>query len=300
MTGLLRHALAYAAGEAVAEAGPVAVFPCAPRSKAPAVAGGRGVLDASTDPAQIREWWSEYPGANIGGRVPEHALVLDVDPRNRGDVELRRLITEHGGAWTRTLAARTGGGGWHLFFEHPGGAVSQSGLPGGLDLKTSAGYVVLDPSRHPNGRAYRWCAERRPIVPAVDWLVDLLRPMTVAPAPRPPRREAPVPAGVTPAEHFEATHDWADVLTGWTRRKGDGESDGSVWVHPHSSHPLTAKSAVVRYGCLFVFTTSTSLPVTATGDRHGLTKFRAWALLQHGGDLSAAARAVRSSMGRAA
>jgi len=60
------------------------IFPL--NGKIPAIAGGRGVLDATTDPGQITEWWTRLPTANIGAGVPDGLLVIDVDPRNGGDL----------------------------------------------------------------------------------------------------------------------------------------------------------------------------------------------------------------------
>ena len=54
-------------------------------------------------------------------------------------------------------------------------------------------------------------------------------------------------------------------------------------------------SATVRHGCLFVYSTNTPLDITEAGDAHGYTRFRAYAVLDHGGDLSAAARALREA-----
>ena len=45
------------------------IFPL--NGKVPAIAGGRGVLDATTNTAKIAGWWGgRYAGCNIGGRVP--------------------------------------------------------------------------------------------------------------------------------------------------------------------------------------------------------------------------------------
>jgi hypothetical protein len=46
---------------------------------------------------------------------------------------------------------------------------------------------------------------------------------------------------------------------------------------------------------LFVYSPNTPFTVTTPGDPHGYTRFRAYAVLEHGGDLSAAARALRAA-----
>jgi hypothetical protein len=39
------------------------VFPCKPRTKQPATANG--FKDATLDEAQVREWWTRMPDANV-------------------------------------------------------------------------------------------------------------------------------------------------------------------------------------------------------------------------------------------
>ena len=74
----------------------------------------------------------------------------------------------------------------------------------------------------------------------------------------------------------------------------DPNADGARWLHPaHTS----SCSATIRYGCLFVYSTSTEFETTESGAPNGYTKFRAYALLEHHGDLSLAARAL-SGQGR--
>src|SRR3954454_3694768 len=57
-----------------------------------------GFKDASTDPDQIRRWWTRCPNANIGGGTGAASGrdVLDVDPRHGGDETLAGLEAEHG------------------------------------------------------------------------------------------------------------------------------------------------------------------------------------------------------------
>lgn len=134
-----------------------------------------GWKDASTDPQQIREWWNEYPDANIGIAVPEGAVVLDVDPDTGGlqSVQGKHLPED-------APCARTGGGGYHYWFRLPDGVQARNGisvLPG-VDIRTAGGHAVAPPSLHVSGERYEWEAELRPVqeLPvAPEWLVELLR-----------------------------------------------------------------------------------------------------------------------------
>ena len=117
MTGrMLAAALAYA------ERLGWPVFPCT--GKVPAIKGGRGCLDATTDPATIRRWWSEYTAANIG--VAAGAVsgfwVHDIDGEE-GRQSLADLEDQHG-SLPPTVEQTTGSGGRHLLFR-PGKAGAQ-------------------------------------------------------------------------------------------------------------------------------------------------------------------------------
>jgi len=109
---------------------------------------------------------------------------------------------------TPTAAVTTGGGGWHLYYRHPGGQLLAA-LPGraGVDIKADGGYVVAPPSAHPGtGRAYRW-AGGRPVIempPAPGRRPDpTARGRAAAPARADPRRRGhlitPGAAGRPPA-----------------------------------------------------------------------------------------------------
>lgn len=86
------------------------IFPCA--GKIPAIKGGRGCHDATTDPERIAAMWRRYPGSNIGVATGQHAdfWVLDVDPRHDGDASLVALQQEHG-PLPPTVEQHTGSGG---------------------------------------------------------------------------------------------------------------------------------------------------------------------------------------------
>ena len=127
-----------------------AIFPL--NGKIPAIAGDRGVLDATTDVDTAIAWWSgPYRGANVGGRVPGSMFVLDVDPRHGGDRTIADLEEKHGQLpETLTTISGRGDGGAHYFYRRPPGKLSSKRLGPGVDIKTSSGYVVLPPSIHPD------------------------------------------------------------------------------------------------------------------------------------------------------
>lgn len=264
------------------------VFPLV--GKVPAIKGGAGVLDATCDLAQIVEWWTRFPQANIGGRVPAGVAVVDIDPQHQGDVTWKGLEAEHGLALTRTVISGRAETSRHLYFRHPGGRLRGT-IGQGLDVKTSAGYTVLPPSVHPTtGRSYRWADPTAPICAAPAWLVDLLRqPPAVVPTSRP----SSTSDGDSIADWFSATRTWSDVLGphGWALVAGGGDDDGSRWRHPTATQTW---SATCRHNCLFVYSPNTPLEQTDAQAPHGYTRFRAFAVLDHHGDLSAAARAART------
>jgi Bifunctional DNA primase/polymerase, N-terminal len=160
-----------------------AVFPCDWRpgahEKAPLLPSP-GFHLATTDPDQIKAWWTRWPKAMIGVRVLGTFIVIDVDPRNGGSLE---ALQELAGPLPATLTAWSGrgDGGRHLYFRRPAGELTGSRLkPLGIDLKAN-GYVIAPPSIHPaTGEPYRW--EYHPVASLPYTLRELLRP-----APRPVR-----------------------------------------------------------------------------------------------------------------
>ncbi|MGH4009782.1 MAG: bifunctional DNA primase/polymerase [Pseudonocardiaceae bacterium] len=137
-----------------------------------------GKDDATTDLDVVRAWWTWWPTANIGGRPPANTVVLDVDPRNGGDVALAALVEQHG-ALPDTMTAQSGSGGLHYWYRHVGPARGRLGV--GLDVKTHSGYLILPPSTHVSARPYRWLTRVR-IAPAPAWLARLLNPPPPSPA----------------------------------------------------------------------------------------------------------------------
>ena len=113
--------------------------------------------DASTDPVQIRTWWTRRPLAHVAIATGAESglVVIDLDrkPGKDGVASLKAL-----GKVPATLTARTGSGGLHLYFRHPGGCVPNSvgKLGPGIDVRGDDGYVIAPPSGHISGGHYAW------------------------------------------------------------------------------------------------------------------------------------------------
>ena len=127
-----------------------------------------------------------------------------------------------------------------------------------------------------------------PIVAPPAWLIELLRADVRPIAPKPTRPTGF--GGDSIADWFTDTHTWAEVLHGWKCKSADGDADGARWQHPTATSPV---SATVKHGLLFVYSNNTAFEQTTAKNPHGYTRFKAWAVIEHGGDMSTAARAAR-------
>ena len=110
---------------------------------------------ASNDPAVLDGWECQYPGCSWGIATGAQSGIVVLDIDSGGEASLTALEAKHG-ALPETYTVRTGGGGRHLYFQHPGGYVknSQSAIGAGLDIRGDRGYVVAAGSLHKSGRKY--------------------------------------------------------------------------------------------------------------------------------------------------
>ncbi len=281
------------------------VLPLVPGTKRPML--NDWVSRASSRRDEIEAWFSSEPAAGIGirtGRLANGAgfFVLDVDehdPAKSGGAALGALEEAHG-ELPPTIEVATANGGRHLYFSVPSGAPTPRNDAGrrlgpGLDIRGEGGQVVAPPTTLAVG-SYRWASS--PAVTAMAdapaWLMELLA--DPAPVAEPPLIKS---SATGPADWFSQQAHWPALLAsaGWhldarghvTRPGKDPRAGTSGVLHPES-------------GVLVVFTTELSPDLERTGvrtaDGSGLsfTPFRFIAATAHAGDLSAAAREVRSMM----
>ena len=93
-------------------------------------------------------------------------------------------------------------------------------------------------------------------------------------------------AGTRPGDDYNSRADWADILTGWTRATRMGSGYG--WRKPGKEGlgiSATTGQSADGVDRLYVFSTSTEFE-----PERPYNKFSAYALLQHAGDYSAAAK----------
>jgi hypothetical protein len=128
------------------------IFPCEPRGKKPLTRSG--FHDATQHIEQVCEWWETNPDANIGFSPGSMGwLVFDLDT-----AEAIKVAEKLGLLAAPTLECVTARG-RHLYFRLPKGVtVGNASRWGnnGIDIRSSAGYVLLPPSVHESGHVYKW------------------------------------------------------------------------------------------------------------------------------------------------
>jgi hypothetical protein len=132
------------------------------------------------------ERWSKLKNPNIAIVTGGISNIIVIDVEAGGLIE----------GYTPTVIAKTGGGGWHFYYKHPGYEFKNSvrQLRELTDIRGDGGYVVAPPSLHKSGKHYEWIASPDAVdfADVPDWILQNL-----------------VPAK---AESHEA-NDWEKILT---------------------------------------------------------------------------------------
>ncbi len=236
---LLTAALAYAARG-------FAVFPLAPGTKIP-LAGGHGVLDATTDAARIRAWWTATPDANIGVAAGASGLLLvDVDAKDGRDGFTAWDVLRVTHSFDETTPhVWTPNNGKHLWFAAPPGVQlrnTDDELGPGIETKANGKYCVAPPSRLQDGRVYRWDERLNPdtvpIAPLPQALCRLLQPRdrAVRPASRPAQPVAAAGDLATARDALRYLDPWAGDYDWWV----------SILMAVHAQFPGPEGLAIAR------------------------------------------------------
>ena len=164
------------------------ILPVKPEEKRPYMTNWLQYTKTRAPMQTVENWFKSLSGAGVGavtGRI-SNMVVLDVESWCKTPIEelLKKYPTQ--------LIARSGSGGWHLYYQYPTGVSKVSnrvGLFEGADLRADGGFIVLPPTRHPNGHMYQWVQkgvpgafprpflelESRPTIQNEGWIVEALR-----------------------------------------------------------------------------------------------------------------------------
>jgi hypothetical protein len=141
---------------------------------------------ATTDPDQIRGWWDKYPNAVPGIETGRAGLVvLDADRHGGPDGVSALEQLGKGHSLPVGPVIETASNGRHHYFRQLEGRIilgSRGGLPQGIDIKGSGGWVVAPGSVRPDGASYRMAEgsptlvetfpDKVPVLPT--WIADLI------------------------------------------------------------------------------------------------------------------------------
>jgi hypothetical protein len=262
--------------------------------------------------------WNTYPGIGLlAGAVSGGLEMLELEGRFL-DADLEEQFIEAAKAaglealLTRIVAGyceSTPKGGRHMlyFCDDVPGSFVLAAIPGTpqlplIETRGEAGFIVIAPSGgvvHPTGKPWeliiggldtiaRITVDERAALHAVCRSFDL-RPAKapmVAPAAKPSSN-----GDERPGDRFNWEASWGDVLVGW--ELVDQAADGTdYWRRPGKGDGHSATTNHEGTDRLKVFSSSTPFDTGGTYD-----KFGALAILEHGGDLSAAARALAAASG---
>ena len=154
---------------------------------------------------QIERWFAKNPNYNVAvatGNISNNIIAFDVDgPTAKKRLEDKRLemSTNLRIALDNTMVNRTGSGGTHIIFRLDEPAdISQKVIwsdgqaHSQILLQGNGHYLVMPPSRHPNGKRYEWNGRAPHLITTkeLNEFILLLRPSTVNQqqevVPRPP------------------------------------------------------------------------------------------------------------------
>jgi hypothetical protein len=262
-------------------------------------------------------WFGRWPSAGLGfltGQISGDLEALDFDTP---EAYIAWRAAMHRRALDRLAARLVYGyreatpGGVHLLYRSPavgrnqrlaGRLIANGWQQSLIDTRGEGGLIVVAPSQgkvHPSGQLYVLLEGSVATIPTLsaderERVLSVARSLDEIPASRQSEvterwAERSWAAGQKrrPGDLYNARTCWADLLGvhGWVWVKRVGEED--YWRRPGKSEGISATTNYGGSDLLYVFSTSTCFPT-----ERGIDKFGAYALLEHGGDLVAATRAL--------
>lgn len=265
---------------------------------------------------ELECWFHDgQPGlAFITGAISGNLEALDFDCRETFESWLRQVCRDQAlsALWERVswgYMEATPSGGRHILYRCDQIEGNQKlacrrerdGWKTLIETRGEGGLLIVAPSRgnvHPSRRSYTLlrgsvlsiqtilASERASLFSALRAFDERPSSHTTVPGEKPQRQGTGTVHGQRPGDLFNQRACWEEILLphGWKLVRTVGEA--GYWKRPGKQDPgISATTNYQGADLLYVFSTSTLFEA-----ERGYTKFHAYALLEHHGDFSAAAR----------
>jgi len=313
MTGeILRTALEFAAN------GICAVPVATDGSKRPALTNWKQYQDRLPTPEELLTWFSNAEGVGvICGKVSGNLEMLELEGRAVADklhLDLKEMAHNAGlsDVWDRInngYVEVTPSGGLHWLYridgEVPGNTklARRPGENGGVDVlaetRGEGGFVIVAPTNgtcHPSGGAWSMLVGNAKSIPTLtvaqrDQLHKLFVTFDAIPKNDAITEDIKTKSeGLTPGDDYNAKVTWEQILEplGWSKVYTTRDKV-SAWRRPGKNDGISATTNHAGNDKFFVFSTSTQFEA-----ERSYSKFAIFTLVEHGGDFTASARALRA------
>ena len=311
----------------------ISVIPILPADargdKRPAVAWKQYQQHAATR-EQVETWFAEegaYGLAACCGGVSDGLVMIELEADGAPKIaDLTQAAADHGitPLWQRFMSGwleKSPSGGFHWYVKAPGNSngnrkLARTQTEDGkihtlAETRENGGYSVIAPtpgSFHHTGHAWTLLAGGPHTIPTLtgeelDQILDLFRLLdepintpqltgTTSTSASPFRAYTSSAEDTRPGSAIDQAMTWEDILTphGWTKAHR-GERGEQYWTRP--GKPRGSVSASTGYkndrDRLYVFSSSTIFTTDTP-----YTKFAAYAMLNHGGDMKKAALELKN------
>ena len=313
MTGeILRTALEFAAN------GICAVPVATDGSKRPALTHWKQYQNQLPTPEELLTWFSNAEGVGvICGKVSGNLEMLELEGRAVADklhLDLKEMAHNAGlsDVWDRInngYVEVTPSGGLHWLYridgEVPGNTklARRPGENGGVDVlaetRGEGGFVIVAPTNgtcHPSGGKWEMLVGNAKSIPTLtiaerDQLHKLFVTFDAIPKNDAITEDIKTKSeGLTPGDDYNAKVTWEQILEplGWSKVYTTRDKV-SAWRRPGKNDGISATTNHAGNDKFFVFSTSTQFEA-----ERSYSKFAIFTLVEHGGDFTASARALRA------
>ena len=164
------------------------ILPVKPEEKRPYMTNWLQYTRIKPSMEKVESWFRSLSGAGVGAVTGKISNMVVMDVENYCPTPIEELLKKY----PTQMIAKTGSGGYHLFYQYPQNVSRVSNrvkIFDGIDLRADGGFIVLPPTIHPNGRRYEWIkrgplgtfplslldVESKPSTQNDGWITEALR-----------------------------------------------------------------------------------------------------------------------------